>query len=81
MPEDIQFKTDLCNCSFKQYENCKRQEIGFMINCQINPKNIHTYTNSEKDKIFDLQQRVISNMVMNKDLDVDVFVETVIEKD
>ena len=51
-----------------------------MINCQINPKAIHTYTNSDKDKIFDLQQRVISNMVMNKDLDIDSFVETVIEK-
>ena len=54
--------------------------IGFMINCQINPKAIHTYTNSDKDKIFDLQQRVISNMVMNKDLDIDSFVENVIEK-
>ena len=51
-----------------------------MINCQINPKAIHVYTNSDKNKIFDLQQRVISNMVMNKDLDIDCFVETVIEK-
>ena len=54
--------------------------VGFMINCQINPKAIHVYTNSDKNKIFDLQQRVISNMVMNKDLDIDCFVETVIEK-
>tara|TARA_B110000285_G_scaffold230885_1_gene298321 strand:+ start:1858 stop:2121 length:264 start_codon:yes stop_codon:yes gene_type:complete len=53
--------------------------VGLMIKCQITSNYIHEYSNQEKNEIFDLQQRVVSNMVMNKDLDIDFFVETVTE--
>lgn len=55
--------------------------VGFMLKCQITSKHIHSYSNQEKNEIFDLQQRVVSNMVMNKDLDIDTFIENVIEKE
>lgn len=53
-PEDIQFKTNLCNCSFKEYENTERKVIGFLIKCQIVQKFLHSYSNQEKNNIFDL---------------------------
>jgi hypothetical protein len=51
--------------------------IGFMIKTQIVPKLIHTYSTRDMNIIFDLQQRVVANMILNKDCDIDTFIRTI----
>jgi len=49
--------------------------IGFMIKTRICNRHITSFTDTQKNMIFDTQQRTISNMTLNKDCDVENFIQ------
>jgi hypothetical protein len=45
-----------------------------MIKTRLSPKLIETFTDTQKNMIFELQQRSIANMTLNKESDIDYFI-------
>ena len=52
--------------------------IGFMIKTRMCDNLVHQYSDTDKNLIYDSQQRVVSNMLLDLGCDVDNFVENLI---
>ena len=55
--------------------------IAFMIRTKLVDQQVDSYSDTEKNMIFDLQFRVISNMTLNKESDIEFFVNQLTMKD
>ena len=49
--------------------------IGFMIKTRILNRHLNNFTDTQKNMMFDTQQRAIANMTLNKGCDVENFIE------
>jgi hypothetical protein len=48
--------------------------IGFMVKTRMCNNLVHKYSDQDKNIIFDSQQRVVSNMLISQEYDVDYLV-------
>ena len=54
--------------------------IGFMIKTRMLNRHLTNFSDTQKNMIFDTQQRAIANMTLNKQCDVEEFINGLSQK-